>query len=223
MEKFEGIVKLTNDYMFDSQIGWKWTTMHIYKFVDDEDKVYVWKTSSYLGIDHEEENGEIWWEKATLGSTIRIKGSIKCENEYRGEHQTVLNRVKVLEIIDRALTKEEKDEIKAKEQMESLNEGDFIYEMPYRQYKTHYSDCETLANSYNNENCTIGVIIREGRLKNSGVRFHTFDTYRFICKTPDGKELIQCRYAVSEKNARKRVEKDFPQYNWVFDQIVYRR
>ena len=39
MEKFEGTVKLTNDYMFDTQIAWKWTTMHIYKFVDEEGKV----------------------------------------------------------------------------------------------------------------------------------------------------------------------------------------
>lgn len=217
MEKFEGIVKLVNDYIFDSYIGWKTTTMHIYKFEDKEGKVYVWKTASYLGIDREDDTNGLWWEAATVGSTIKIRASIKCENEYRGEHQIVLTRVKVFEIIERALTKEEKDELKAEEQMASLTGSDFIYEMPYRQYKNYYSDCETLAGSYDKEARTIGVIIREGRLKNSGVRFQKFNTYRF--RSEDGKR-VQCRYAVSEENARRRIEKDHPEYEWVFDEIV---
>ena len=218
MEKFEGEVKLVNDYMFESYYAWNYITVHIYKFKDEEGKTYVWKTSSILGID-EIEGDEVVFTKAPVGSVVAIRGSIKKETEYKGEPQTVLSRVKVLKIINRALTKEEKIEIKRNEQIKSLNSGDFIYDMPYRQFKQHYSDCETLAGSYDDETGTIGVIVREGRLKNSGVRFKRFDTYRF--RNESGTK-IQCRYAVSEENARKRIEKDFPDEEWIFIGISYR-
>lgn len=216
MEKFEGVVKVVNDYKFESYVAWKYVTVHIYKFKDEEGNVYVWKTSNILGFD-ENINNECVFTYAPVGSTIAIRASIKGESEYRGEHQTVLTRVKVAKIIERGLTKEEKIQIKHDEQINSLKEGDFIYEMPYRQFKQHYSDCETLAGSY--DNGSIGVIIRSGRLKNSGVRFRKFDTYRF--ENADGTK-IQCRYAVSEENARRRVEKDFPNEDWIFIGVSYR-
>ncbi len=229
MEKFEGTVKLVKDYMYDTRYGWNYTTNHIYKFIGEDEKVYVWKTSNILS--HDEVVGETLRSTfPTIGSKIHIKASIKGEGEYRGEPQINLTRVKVLEIVEMALTKEEKKQLRAAEQMATLKGGDFVYQMPYKQYKEHYSDCETLAGSYTDSEfdgynrrwipSTIGVIVREGRLKNSGVRFQKFNTYRFKCETPEGKKLIQCRYAVNEENARKRVEKDYPNYDWIFDGIT---
>ena len=218
MEKFEGVVQFVNNYQFWSNAySYRGTYINVYKFEDRFGKVYVWKTSSSLykeDIVNEEEVYTI----IPRFSVIKIKASIKGENEYKGEHQVVLTRVKVLDIVEMALTKEEREQKKAQEQMDSLRDGDFVYEMPYRQFKLHYADCETLSGSYNNETSTIGVIIREGRLKNSGVRFQKFNTYKFVSE--DGKR-IQCRYAVSEENARRRIEKELPEYSWSFAGIVY--
>ena len=219
MEKFEGIVKYTNRYSFYTNYSYRGEETFVYKFESEDGKIYVWKSGNVLVLDGVDIGGEMDSSKAfpQIGAIIRIKASVKGENNYRGEDQILLTRVKVVEIIEQALSKEEKTEIKKNAQIESLNDGDFVYEMPYRQYKNHYSDCETLAGSYDNSARTIGVIIREGRLKNSGVRFQRFNTYRF--RSEDGKR-IQCRYAVSEENARRRVEKELPEYNWVFDGIA---
>lgn len=219
MEKFEGIVTYTNRYSYYTNYSYKGEEVFVYKFESEDGKIYVWKSTNVLVLDGEIGGGmdssEVFPQ---IGAIIRIKASIKGENNYRGEDQILLTRVKVLEIVKQALSKEEKTEIKKNAQLESLNDEDFVYEMPYRQYKNHYSDCETLAGSYNRETGTISVIIREGRLKNSGVRFQKFNSYRF--RSEDGKK-IQCRYAVSEENARRRIEKDLPKYEWVFDGIVY--
>ena len=43
--------------------------------------------------------------------------------------------------------------------------------MLYRRYKQHYSDCETVADSYNKSLKTIVVLIPDGRVKSSGEDF----------------------------------------------------
>lgn len=225
--KFEGVVKFTNQYSFwSNSYSYRGTEIYIYKFEDSDGNIYVWKTGSILQLDCKEmgvdgkDSSDYFPE---VGATIKIAASIKGENEYRGEHQIVLNRVKVVKIIDQPLSKEEKEKIKRESQLETLKDGDFVWEMPYRQYKNHYADCETLAGSFVSGEyggpALISVIIREGRLKNSGVRFQKFDTYRFV--TPDRKH-VRCMYAVSEENARKRVEKESPNYEWVFDGVTER-
>lgn len=100
-----------------------------------------------------------------------------------------------------------------KEQAEGIGENDLVWEMPYRQYKSHYSDCETVIGSYNDHGgmspASIKVIIRDGRLKNSGVRGQHFSGYEFFF-TADGKKARVCYRAVSEDNAVKRLYKEFP-------------
>ena len=49
-----------------------------------------------------------------------------------------------------------------------------IIRMKYKAYKEHYSDCETVYDSYDKGNKSIEVIIPEGRMKNSGVRGKKF-------------------------------------------------
>ena len=107
-------------------------------------------------------------------------------------------------------TKEEREEMEARKQRESLADGDMVWRMPYKQYKDHYSDCETIKGSYEfdeRKGSFIEVIIRAGRLKNSGVRGEHFSGYQF--RTDD--EKLVCYRAVSEENARKQMKKDFPQ------------
>ena len=99
--------------------------------------------------------------------------------------------------------------------------------MPYKQYKEHYSDCETLAGTYKDKDdmgrriyATITVIIREGRLKNSGTRFQHYSGYQF---TNENGKYITYR-AVSEENAKKRCEKENPNHTWECTKIYnYRR
>jgi hypothetical protein len=84
--------------------------------------------------------------------------------------------------------------------------------MPYRQYKEHYSDCETVIDSYEdrNGNKVIKVIIREGRLKNSGVRGKHFSGYEVEFKDENGKKARCTFRAVCEDNVMKQWKKLFP-------------
>lgn len=71
------------------QTQWGFTT--IYKFVDENDNVFIWKTSNT--ITGTENHGDIVYVKDM--ETITITGTVKEHNEYNGEKQTVLTRCKV--------------------------------------------------------------------------------------------------------------------------------
>ncbi len=193
----------------DFKFNYYGTTHYIHTFEDAEGNVLVWKTTSSMAVQLDDDGCK--WHTIGWGDIIQITGTVKDHTEYRGTQQTVLTRCKY-SLIERHITKEERDAMKAEEQIASLTGEDFIWEMPYKQYKEHYSDCETLAGSYNNYSYlatpvppTIKVIIREGRLKNSGVRGKHFAGYRFKV------EGYAVTYrAVSEENAVKQMKKDFP-------------
>ena len=107
MEKFEGVVKFVNEYHFATYYGYRPVDNYIYKFEDGTGKVYVWKTTNILMVEGKKIGGltpssEIF---PTKGSVIKIKASIKGKGEYKGEKQTLLTRVKLLEIVERQLTK----------------------------------------------------------------------------------------------------------------------
>lgn len=195
---------------------------YIYTMEDSNGNILVWKTSSYMSVSGgKDKNGDPIYTPVNKDDKISITGMVKAHSNYKGEDQTVLQRVKINEIINHKPSYEEKKKIIQTEQLESLNDGDFIWEMPYKQYKEHYADCEVLFGSFNDHveeqkhtrvfiPSTIKVIIREGRLKNSGVRGEHFSGYQME------NELGQkCTYrAVSEDNALKRVTKDFPDHTW---------
>lgn len=195
---------------------------HIYTMKDSEDNVIIWKTSSFMSINlGKDDKGNYDYCPINKGDKISITGVIKEHSIYKDEEQTVLQRVKVIKLIEHEPSYEEKKKIVQREQLESIKNGDFIWEMPYKQYKEHYSDCETLFGSYDDhaEACmhtreyipaTVKVIIREGRLKNSGVRGEHFSGYQMENELG---EKITYR-AVSEENALKRVNKDFPENTW---------
>lgn len=221
--KITAEAKMVNIFEYrDYKYCYYGTTHYIYTMQDAEGNVLVYKTSAYLTF----KTGEIGDFGCPVeigirrGDKICISGTVKDHGEYKGIKQTVLQRVKVKSLLERQPTKQELEDQKREEQMASLSDGDFLWRMPYRQFKEHYSDCEILAGSFD-DGCdsrgrkiaetTVEVIIREGRLKNSGVRGEHFYGYEF--KTADGGTV--CYRAVSEENARKQMNKDYPaSENW---------
>ena len=215
-ERMNMVVTLVGEYEYVTRFGYAEQSNFIYKFKDDEDNEIVWKTTNVIGMDTIDDKGYEGWIPVCKGDKIEIKATVKAHSIYRDNEQTVVTRAKVLDIIEKALTQEEKEEIKQAEQLETLTGEDFIYTMPYRQYKEHYADCELLAGSWNEEERTVGVIVREGRLKNSGVRGRRFADYLF-----KNGNRCRCIYAVSEENAWKRLEKEFgSDEGWCLDSII---
>ena len=201
------------DYSF-SYYG---STKYIYTMKDADGNIFVWKTGSIMAIeDAKDKVGRSIWYCIKKKDKIQITGTVKDHSVYKDEDQTVLTRVKIKAVIEKTITWEEKVQSRQDEQLATLQGGDFVWTMPYKQYKEHYSDCETIYGSFEskdiriNKPATIAVIIREGRLKASGVRGEHFKGYQME------NELGQkCTYrAVCEENALKRVQKDFPDHTW---------
>ncbi len=218
-------VTMNSIYSFEAvkYCGWGTETRYIYNMQAEDGTVYVWKTTAFMGLEVEDENGHFTdrrgktyeFYKINKGDKIVISASVKGESEYKGQPQTELTRVKVKERTFRAETWEEiqakreaEKQQKAKEQRNSLQGEDFIWRMPYKQYKEHYSDCETVAGSFRTHEkrpCTIEVIVRQGRLKNSGVRGEHYSGYRL--QNSEGEQVVY--RAVKEENAIRRAEKEF--------------
>lgn len=205
--------KKSFEYM-DYKYNYYGTTHYIHTFVDADGNVLVWKTTNPV----EYINDDVY-EFISEGSVVEITGTVKEHSEYKGIEQTILSRCK-FSLIERAKTKEELEKEKAEQQIASLKEGDHIWaDMPYRQYKEHYADCETVAGSFHYSNGTayIDVIIRVGRLKASGVRGKHYKGWEFKNEETGGK---RCYRAISEENARKRLMKEFPNSgNWELNKI----
>ena len=212
-------VKLTNIYEYkDYKFSYYGTTHYIYTMQDAEENVLMWKTTSCMSI----QEGEEFWYLPKKGDTLIIKGTVKEHSEYKGTKQTVLNRCRY-SLVEKAPVPPTKEELEAKkreEQLSSLKDGDFIWKMPYKQYKEHYSDCETVAGSFErdmHQNSTIQVIVRKGRLKNSGVRGKRF--YGWLIKLDDG--TVHYYKAVSPENAIKQMKKEFPDVtDWEIGEIT---
>ena len=223
-ERITVTVTLVGEFKYNTQFG----TTHVYKMQDADGKVYVWKTSGYLAYEpviEKADNGVSILDYIVIikNDVIEITASVKGESEYNGESQTLLNRVKVTKLVKGHIPKSVIIANKKKEQMESLAEGDRLWEMPYRQYKMHYADCETLAGSYREIErgreigSYITIILRAGRLKASGVRGERFSGY--CCENENGEKVTY--RAVSEENAIKRVSKEFPGHTWEVVKIYH--
>lgn len=211
-KRIEIAVEMKGIYEFRAKsYGYGFETRYIYNMMDEDGTVYVWKTKLLMHVNDSP-------QRINKGDKIVIIASVKGESKYDGQPQTELARVKVKERTFKAETWEEKQarikaekEQKAQEQRDSLQGEDFIWRMPYRQYKQHYSDCETVVGSYKSAECygkippTIEVIVREGRLKASGVRGEHYSGYRL--QNDDGEQIVY--RAVKEENAIRRAEKEF--------------
>lgn len=84
-----------------------------------------------------------------------------------------------------------------------------IETMPYRRYKQHFADCETVLGSYNKTHKTIDVLIPEGRMKPSGVRGQSFRSIEFTGTEKATGRSVRCTIkAVCLANAIKRLPTD---------------
>ena len=189
---------------YTMEFGWSVKKQFIYIMRDGEQNEFVWKTSTYPGVDTIEDDGSVTTDFVREHDTIEIKGTIKEYTTYKGKEQTVLTRCKVISIKERAKTKTEMDAEKASQQLASLIDEDFTWKMPYRQYKEHYSDCETLAGSfhYERQEAMITVIIRTGRLKASGTRGKFYSIFELA--NEKGKHIFV--KAISWQTAWKQVK-----------------
>lgn len=209
MARVEMRVKLTGTYQYDRQkyAGYGTETVSIYKMADEANNIYVWKTTGWLSYNDDGIN---------QNAVIVITASIKGESEYKGEKQIELTRVKVKEVIEVGKTweqiqaeREKAREAKRAEQLASLKGDDFVWTMSYKQYKEHYSDCETVIDSFKRPRrgtSTIDVIVREGRLKASGVRGKHFHSFRLEWDE-DGKEVYGIFVAVDLDHAMAQAQK----------------
>lgn len=187
-------------------------THTIYIFEDAEGNCIVWNTTSGIVEDKKVLDKNGMSQVIYRGSKLLMTATVKEHSEYKGTKQTVVSRprFKLIELgkspeeVQREREAEKKQRIQ--DQMDSIKGEDFIWCMPYKQYKEHYSDCETVYDSYDKETGEISVIIREGRLKNSGTRGEHYKTFEFTAD--DG---TVCKYyAISEETARRRMKKEFP-------------
>lgn len=197
---------------FDSCYGYN-TSNYIVKMHDSNNNVYVWKTSTYPWYEES-------YEGIKSGDVVSVKASVKGESTYKGEKQICLQRC-VFTFVGHDSTVEEsreakrlqaqkEKELKKKAQLESVKENDLVMTMEYSRYKKHYPDCETIIDSFcvdGSETSYIDVIIRDGRLKNSGVRGKHYSIFRFYNEDAHKFESLK---AISEETARKRL----PEGNW---------
>ena len=210
--RIEITVTMKNVYEYKRPAyGYGYETAYIYSMETEDGTAYVWKTTVFLYEEDEEGNPK---GRINKGDIIRIKATVKGQSEYNGQPQNELTRVKLVERIFKAKTWEEIQEerkaareAKVQEQRDSLSGEDFIWRMPYRQYKEHYSDCETIIGSFDRNRgvATIQVIVREGRLKASGVRGEHYRGYRL--QNEEGEQVVY--RTVKEENAIRRAEKEF--------------
>lgn len=217
MEKIRAEVVMTSIYSYTAPAyGYGYEDRYIYTMTDDTGTVYVWKTSAIMSVvvpfkgDPKDAN---WTDRkgnpvehlpVNKGDRLVISASIKGSGEYKGQPQTILQRVQVIERKAAGKTPEELRAEKAEAQIASIQPGDFIWRMPYRQYKDHYSDCESVSGSYDKRTGTVKVIIRAGRLKNSGVRGEHY--FYFWLRNEAGEEVAY--KAIREENAIKRATKE---------------
>jgi len=209
------------DYV-DYKFSYYGTTHYTHIFKDERGNTLVWKSTNPVeyvndGIENPNRKGDL--EFATEKSKVELTGTVKEHSLYKDAEQTVLTRCK-FKLIERAKSIAEIDAERRETQLNSLGQGDEVWTMPYRQFKAHYSDCETIVGSYNDHtnsrgvphgDPTIDVIIRAGRLKKSGVRGEHYSGFEFT--TDDGRKI--CYRAISEETARKRMRKEYPDSdNW---------
>ena len=134
---------------------------HIYKFIDDDGNLLVWKTSKSLGVESFNDKGEETFEFVEIGDKFFLKGTVKCLSTYKREDQVVLTRVTPEFIVEKDfMSEEEVKEFKRGLQLSKLKDVE-IKTISYREYKGSYECYETVTDSFKrtDDGCFIDVII----------------------------------------------------------------
>ena len=135
---------------------------HIYKFIDEEGNLLVWKTSKVIGIEYINENNNEAFKFIDLGDKIFIRGNVKGHDNFRGEDQVVITRVSVDYIVEQgSMTEEQVTKFKQELQLSKLPKDIEIRTISYREYKGSYNSYETLVDSFKrtDHGCFIDIII----------------------------------------------------------------
>jgi len=85
----------TGNYSWDSMYG----TQTLYFFEDSDGNAFVWKTTSGLSreVPIEEGSSICSYKSVEKGEIVKIRATIKGHDEYKGQKQTTLTRVKLNE------------------------------------------------------------------------------------------------------------------------------
>ena len=222
-------IEMKNIYSYERPAyGYGTETAYIYSMEGTDGKACVWKTTTYFGFEVEDPDGWITKEKkgkeivyrfdaVNKGDKLVITAGVKGESEYKGQKQIELTRVKVKERLFKGKTREElqaeyeaEKARKKQEQLDSITEKDVVWNMPYKQYKEHYSDCETVIDSFENRGGLkyITVIIREGRLKESGTRGRRYHSFLYSFEY-EGKKTEEYFKAICEETAEKQIRRKY--------------
>ena len=87
------------EYEVPSFKGWGTDHIKVYGMEDENGNAIIWKTTGRLTKEHVyDEYGHTETLYAHKGDKLTIKGTIKEHNEYKGQKQTLLNRVKLISI-----------------------------------------------------------------------------------------------------------------------------
>ena len=191
---------------------------YIYVFEDTTTRrAYSCITSRQLYI-------EATQETLKVGDVVEFKcGVTDTIKSFRGIEQTKIVRCAQFilrghidlgdETTQRALKR-----IQDKErQLTGIKQGDTLYTMTYSNYKKYYSDCETLIDSFEpaseSKAAIITVIVRAGRLKESGTRGRQYSYYVFQEVGKGNTEQVTIK-AICEGNARKQLKHRYPNQTW---------
>ena len=210
MARTEITATITKITSFDTMYG----TSKVFIFEAEDKTVYAWITSIYPTYE-----GEDPYDYLKEGDICSFTATIKGVKTYKGVEQIQLSRCSNFVKIDhtesiaeakaKAQMEREAEHAKKKaEQLASIKEGDIVWTMPYRQYKSHYADCETVLDSFAvwGGDAEIDVIVRKGRLVPSGVRGKHYDYFTFQNKITGKRVDIK---AISEETAQKRLGDDW--------------
>lgn len=189
---------------FDNQFSFYNDTIRMFILVDENGHKYVWKTAGRAEYAD--------YTPVCTGDTFVCEATVKEVTTYKGEEQTVLTRCRKFELVshnadDAAVKQFERDEETAEKQLATLSDGDIVMTLDYARYKKHYADCEKVAGSYrafgrDKEIQLIDVIVRKGRLVNSGVRGKHYNMFCFFDANENKSENL---IAISETTARRRL------------------
>lgn len=135
---------------------------HIYKFIDDENNLFIWKTSKPLVVEFSYDNGDEGVEFINPGDKVFLHGSVKDISQYRGEDQIVITRCKIYDIVEHQVLSEN-DILKIKRDIQ-LSKYSSIFEIrtvSYKEYKEEYNKYEPLIDSFirNDNGCFIDIIV----------------------------------------------------------------
>ena len=95
-QKIQVELTFVNQYSFETQ----WGDSHIYKFMDQNGNIFIWKSSKWLekAVSIYSELDEMEYkhfEPIRQAEVVKIRGTIKDHSEYAGAKQTILTRCKI--------------------------------------------------------------------------------------------------------------------------------